>query len=581
MENNVHILELATYEKPQVIESNNKDWIEYGAKNDYYDWLIARYKNSTTNNAVINNIARLIYGRGLHALNASKKPNEYAMMKAMISPATLRGISLNFKMLGAGYFQILYNKQHTKIISVDYVPTRLIRAGKCNKDGYIDTYYYSDNWDEVRKHPPKKFSAYGTSKNSIEIDCVKFDSVDMKYYTDVDYHGGLPYCVLEEEIADYQINDVQNGFSGTKVVNFNNGIPSDEEQRQISRQVKGKLTGAKGDKVIIAFNSNQEAKTTVEDIPLTDAPQHYEYLSKEAQAKILNAHTVISPMIVGVTNENHGFSSNADEIEMATKVFYNQAIVPFQEAIIDRIEEYLAFNGCSLDIYFRRLNLMDSIEEKQQQKEEVQTQLHNQLQDFINTYGEDDSDEWELIDEREVDYDLEKDFDEQLKSWNLEAHKNNKTTLSKIWDLVSTGSAKPKQSSDLDKEIKEKYFKVRYKYVGDTTNKTRPFCSAMVSANKMYRKEDIVSMENKAVNPGWGPRGADTYSIWLYKGGGNCHHKWIRRTFMSTQKNKQGESIGINKARNFGYKITRTQEPKEVGIKPKDMKNQGFLEPRN
>ena len=103
----------------------------------------------------------------------------------------------------------------------------------------------------------------------------------------------------------------------------------------------------------------------------------------------------------------------------------------------------------------------------------------------------------------------------------------------------------------------------------------------MVSANKMYRKEDIVSMESKAVNPGWGPRGADTYSIWLYKGGGNCHHKWVRRTFMSTEKNKQGESIGINKASNFGYNITKKQEPKEVGIKPKDMKNQGFLEPRN
>ena len=40
MDNNIHIVELATYEKPEVIESNNKDWIEYGIKNDYYDWII-------------------------------------------------------------------------------------------------------------------------------------------------------------------------------------------------------------------------------------------------------------------------------------------------------------------------------------------------------------------------------------------------------------------------------------------------------------------------------------------------------------------------------------------------------------
>ena len=46
-------------------------------------------------------------------------------------------------------------------------------------------------------------------------------------------------------------------------------------------------------------------------------------------------------------------------------------------------------------------------------------------------------------------------------------------------------------------------------------------------------------MENKPVNPGWGPNGADTYSIWLYKGGGNCYHYWTRKTYMYSSKDKR------------------------------------------
>jgi len=576
MDNNVHILNLATYEKPQVVESTNKEWVAYGERNDYYDWLIGRYKNSTTNNAVINNIAKLIYGRGLHALDASKKPNEYAMMKTMFTPKALRGVALNFKMLGAGYFQVIYNKQHTKIVKVDYIPTRLIRVGKCNADGEIDSYFYSDNWEDIKRNPPVRYSAYGTSKDGIEIDCVKFESIDMKYYTDVDYLGGIPYAVLEEEIADFQINDVQNGFSSTKLINFSNGVPSEEAQRDISRQVKGQLTGAKGDKIIVSFNDNAESKATIEDIALSDAPEHYSYLSTEAQAKILNAHTVISPMIVGVTTENSGFSSNADEIEMATKVFYNQSIVAFQDAMLEKIDEYLAFNGASLDLYFRRLNLMDSIEENQQIKEETELKLSNQMDEIIAQFGEDESDEWVLIDEREVDYEEEEDLDLQVNEWEAELQEENKTTLSKLWEFVSTGTARGNSKSSQDKEVQGFFFKVRYKYVGNMPE--RGFCKAMMSANKIYRKEDLEAMGQQVVNAGFGENGADRYSIFKYKGGPRCHHKWQRLTFVSATKSIDVKSpnattVSTGKARKFGYNPVNS---KEVSMKPNDMPLKGF-----
>ena len=100
----------------------------------------------------------------------------------------------------------------------------------------------------------------------------------------------------------------------------------------------------------------------------------------------------------------------------------------------------------------------------------------------------------------------------------------------------------------------------------------------MVSANKIYRKEDIAQMSQRVVNAGWGPKGADTYDIFKYKGGGDCHHKWMRRTYRSKQsidvKNPNAPKVSTNKAEKEGYRV---RNPKEVAMKPKDMPYNGFL----
>jgi hypothetical protein len=94
----------------------------------------------------------------------------------------------------------------------------------------------------------------------------------------------------------------------------------------------------------------------------------------------------------------------------------------------------------------------------------------------------------------------------------------------------------------------------------------------MTSAGKVYRKEDIQAMSNKAVNPGFGEGGASTYDIWLYKGGPRCHHAWFRRTYML--KDGKETEISTTKARGKGFRAP--VNPDEVAITPNKMKNKGF-----
>ena len=578
--NNLHVLNLSSYTTPTIQEANRENWVEYGDDNNFYAYLIDRFTNSTTNNAIINNIARLIYGKGLSALDASKKPNDYAQFMSLLHKDDIRKIVLDRKLLGQFAVQVHYNDKHDKILKAYHIPVNLLRAEKCDKEGKINGYYYSDDWTDVKKYAPVRYSAFGCSKDKVEILFSKPYAVGMKYYSYVDYQGSLPYALLEEEIGDYLINEVQNGFSGTKVVNFNNGVPTDEQQNIISNKVLDKLTGSRGQKVIVAFNNNAESKTTVDDIPLNDAPEHYTYLSEECLKKIMLGHNVTSPLLFGVASTN-GFSSNADELKNSSILFDNMVIRPFQEEIIEAFDSILAFNGITLKLFFRTLQPLEftdleNAQTEEQVAEETGTELSAQTNPLIDL-GEDVQDNWLLIDEKEVDYDTDEEENELL------SKEPKQSLLSKIVNLVSTGSAFPNSKSEQDENIDGIKFFTRYKYVGELTKNRRAFCTQMILADKIYRKEDIIKMGSQVVNKGWGAKGADTYSIWLYKGGGNCHHRWNKQVYASFSGTKidinspKARQIAGSKAEKYGYKITNE---KLVSTRPIDMPNKGFL-PKN
>jgi hypothetical protein len=157
--------------------------------------------------------------------------------------------------------------------------------------------------------------------------------------------------------------------------------------------------------------------------------------------------------------------------------------------------------------------------------------------------------------------------------------------MSKVWEFVTTGVARP----DLKSEQDGKLFASRYRYSGDITDKSREFCKKMISANKLYRKEDIIAMgKNPKTNEGWGPRGIDTYDIFLYKGGGACHHFWTRETYkrFTDPRRKGAEKITPAEARKAGEVLPTpfakgdkeaAKNNKLVYTKPIDMPNQGFL----
>jgi hypothetical protein len=569
---NVKFIELAKYETPVITEGKREDWVMYGEDNNYFQYLIDRYTYSPTNNAIINNIIKLVYGRGLNASDASKKPQQYAQFMTMFNKDCVRKMIMDSKMLGQFAIQVHYSKDHSVVKKAYHIPVQLLRPEKCNKDGEIEAYYYSDNWEDTKNFPPKRIPSFGTSKEQVEILYVRPYSVGMKYFALVDYQGALPYAVLEQEISDYLINEVQNGFSGTKVINFNNGLPPEEEMDAVERKVLGKLTGSKGKRVIVSFNHSEAQKTTVDDIPLNDAPEHYTYLSEECMRKIMLGHNVTSPLLFGISSSN-GFSSNADELQNSFILYYNMVIQPYQDLIIEALDRVLAVNGISLKLYFETLKPLEFTDPSGKVEEPTElSSLDNEVARDLIALGEDVPDNWLLIDESPVDYDNDDAENELLKG-------EKKSLLSKLVELVSTGTARPNSKSGQDAVIDDVKFITRYVYAGETSSKSRPFCKKMIQAAKIYRKEDIIQMEGQIVNAGFGEFGTNNYSIWLHKGGARCHHRWNKQVYASFEgtgidvNSPKAKQIAVRKAEKFGYVV---KNDALVSTRPIDTNTKGF-----
>ena len=195
------------------------------------------------------------------------------------------------------------------------------------------------------------------------------------------------------------------------------------------------------------------------------------------------------------------------------------------------------------------------------------SKINKDLQELISLGEELNEDEWELYSETEV-------VDED-DTFNFENELHNLTRI----ELASSGRAFPSARSGQDQtskqtDYKDDLYRVRYVYTGPGGE--RDFCKAMKMANKSYRKEDIIRMGTQAVNPGFGPGGSDTYSIWKWKGGVNCYHAWYRRVYVTKKGDKPSnldDIISSTEAKSRGVSLPRNAQ--EVSVAPINMPNKG------
>jgi len=661
-------IDLSTSTAPLVQEVRGKDYIEYGDANGewrnlYPQFLIDLYYSSSITAAIVNATAEMISGEDLVITDEEDRDEEarvklHNFMNNANGNETLhevlKKVAFDFKLQGAFALNIVWSKDRTQIAEIYHIPVEKIRCERPDEFGKTRGYYVSGDWANTRTNKPYRVPAFNvndrTSPNQILY--TGLYSPNMNSYYTADYISCNNWALIDSKVSEFHLNNISNGFTGSFMISFANGIPTAEERNQIERSLEEKFTSEKNaGKFVLTFSDDKTRVPEITSISPSDLDKQFLALQELLTSNILSGHRVTSKTLMGLDSAN-GFSSNADELANASNFYLNTVIMPFQGQILKVLHKIFQVNNMDMPVQFVQLKpitiqfdsetirdvmtqdeiraeiglaplegevaedfkkefskvgmidgkpVFDTIEEAlasaktlgcegyhthELEGKEVYMaceghQEATELSKFIEEFGEDMSDEWELVEEEVVDGEHQDfNYEDVL----------NELANEKI-ELASTGRAIPSRKSEQDGISKKSfdYFRVRYVYSQDNflTNKSgtkREFCRQMTSQNKLYRKEDILKMTTKAVNPGFGRGGAATYSIWLYKGGPQCFHFWSRRIFKTTigesktTKIEDADMIGYTKARSEGF--TAKKNDKLVATPPRKMKNNGYVNAR-
>ena len=594
---------------PKITENAANDWVSYGDgeyKNMYPQFLIDIYNSSATHSAIVNASSAMIAGGEILIEEDGGNLSAFVQLKKFLASVNRNGetahelvtkLAFDLKLFGAYAINIIWSKDKSKIAEMHHIPVEQVRVGRKNESGLVDEYYVSSDWGNYRKkeHTPRRVAAYNKldrSEPSQIIYCGIY-SPGMEAYFTPDYLSSTNWILTDHLTSEFHLSNITNGFSPSFWINFNNGIPTQEERHKIEHQIKEKFNGAgNAGKFVLTFSDDANSAPQLQPISLSDADKQYTVLNELCIQNIMIGHRVTSPMLLGVKTE--GQLGGRNELMTAYELYSNTVINPMKDIALKGLKMVLDCNNINLPISLSEISPLSSMfdadvltdvltqdEIREQlgykpleQAEEVNSRFSEQsaLDHFLANYGEDeDLENWEMIDEEDAS-DEHEDFDFE---YNLEK-----------LHLARTGTSRAERKSEQDGFDKNlNLYRVRYVYTGKSKSDTgeREFCKKMMAANKVYRKEDIIgqahSLSSIQANKELSGNKSGIYNIWLYKGGANCHHKWFRRIYYrkfgeGKPNIKTDKVITTTKARSQGFKPEPNAQ--QVPVAPIDMPNKGY-----
>jgi hypothetical protein len=345
---------------PVYKEVKGKEYVYYGEKNDYPNYLLRIYNNSAKNNAIITGKVDYICGNGWTV----KAEDEMQKAKAfgLIDRINTKEESLNeltkklvtdLSIFGGYYLQVIWTKGTGEIAELYHVDYYKVRTNLDNSEFYV-----SDNWiknDNVNPRPDfETYPAFDPNNTTgTQILYFKEYRAGANTYSLPDYRGAISYIELDISIGEYHLNTINNGMFSSKLINLNGGKVSQEEEDRIERQFKDKFSGSKNaGKFMLAFNDSKENEPSIVDLSGTELDKHFDLLNKTVQQEIFTGHKVTSPMLFGVKTE--GQLGGRAELREASELFQNTYVNAKQQSIEEVVNYLLKFNDIIAELEIKK-----------------------------------------------------------------------------------------------------------------------------------------------------------------------------------------------------------------------------------
>jgi len=333
-------------------EISGKDMVQWGDRNLYPEFLWDLYGTVSTLRAIINGTVDFCVGD-----SQTFQLGQFAPGVVNTKGGTIRtlceDVLLDWWTFGGMAFQVIRSASGD-VVEIFHVPMRYLRMNKeCN------VFYYSEKWAKqgskkstvypaFMQIEPERWGQLTPDERKCHLSSILLvkDANTQTYPTPV-YAAAVKACDTERNIDEFHLNSVNNGFTSSMIVNFNNGTPDDETKEEIEKQFTEKFTGSKNaGRVMFAFNPDRTNAVTITEPKVENFGERYEALSKHIRQQIFTAFRA-NPNLFGIPTENLGFSQ--EEYESAFKLYNRTAVRPAQRRLCDALD-YITGQPGSLTI---------------------------------------------------------------------------------------------------------------------------------------------------------------------------------------------------------------------------------------
>jgi hypothetical protein len=317
-------------------------YVFYGLDNLLPQYFIDLYDNCAIHKAVVTSKVNQIMGDGLVSLDNPAATYELINPKQDVSDVMKKCV-LDFMLFGGFCLNIIWSNDRKSIAQIYHVDFSRIRSGKINPiTDEIDCYYYSANWKDPKKYPPIEIKAFSQlEEEPSQLYYFKTYMPSMSYYPVPDWSAGQRAIEIDVETKNFHMNNLRKGMVPSLWINYNNGIPGEEEQRILVRALEEQYGGTdNAGQAIISFNESKEQSPDIVQIPRNDNDNYYQSLNDDITRSILSAHRVSSAELFGIATS--GKLGTSREIVEHSEYFRKMVVVPYQNEILPCFNKLLS-----------------------------------------------------------------------------------------------------------------------------------------------------------------------------------------------------------------------------------------------
>jgi hypothetical protein len=337
---------------PVMLENKAGKYITYGAFNEYPYYLLDNYRRSSKHNAIVNGKVNYIVGGGWQPgekMTVEQQARYAKFFDGLSEHDDLNDITeklvLDLELFNGFAVAVTWNKMGT-IAKMEHIPFEKIRVDKDER-----MFQVADWYDDamVQLYPKigdvEKIPAFDADNRiGKQLFYYRVYAAGVKSYPLPEYMGGLAWIEADVQVANFHNNNLRNNFWGGYLINFNNGIPTPEEQGDIERQIKRKFSGTdNAGRFVVTFNDDVSKAPTLEPLTPSDMDKQFEILNKAIQSEIFISHRVVNPMLFGVKTEGQlgGRQELVEAYELFKATYVNDRVRK-----VERMMNYLgSFNG--------------------------------------------------------------------------------------------------------------------------------------------------------------------------------------------------------------------------------------------